>query len=249
MCSPCSSGLAEVRWLEQTSADVPAGEDWLSDREVRVVAGLRVPKRRADWRLGRWTAKLAVAECCGVETDCVVLRQIEILAAPGGAPEAFIDDKRAALTVSLSHSRGRCVCAVAPAEVTLGCDIERIEARSEAFARDYLACGELQALARVHPAERDVALTLFWSAKESALKALRTGLRLDTREVVVEIPLQMGSEGRWHPLRVSHRGRSFDGWWRHARGFVTTVEASPSPLRPIESRIGPVSGAELAAVR
>jgi hypothetical protein len=63
----------------------------------------------------------------------------------------------------------------------------QVEARSEGFIADYLSADEQALVARTSPAERSALVTLFWSAKESALKALRTGLRLDTRCVTVEL--------------------------------------------------------------
>ena len=37
--------------------EVPADDEWLTGAEHDVLAGLTMAKRRADWRLGRWTAK------------------------------------------------------------------------------------------------------------------------------------------------------------------------------------------------
>ena len=52
----------DVYWLEQVEGDVPPNDDWLSASEAACLARLRFAKRRADWRLGRWTAKCAVSE-------------------------------------------------------------------------------------------------------------------------------------------------------------------------------------------
>src|SRR3954470_9820231 len=70
-------------WLTLSRADVPPGDAWLGERERATLAALRVPKRRADWRLGRWTAKAALAAWLG--RDGV---EIAVLAAAGGAPGA-----------------------------------------------------------------------------------------------------------------------------------------------------------------
>jgi 4'-phosphopantetheinyl transferase len=93
-----------VYWLEQTQADVPAENDWLSARESVCLSGLRVAKRRADWRLGRWTAKCAVASFLNLSMDAQDLAQIEIRPASSGAPEIFIANEPAAVAVSISHS-------------------------------------------------------------------------------------------------------------------------------------------------
>ncbi len=52
---------------------------------------------------------------------------------------------------------------------------------SDAFVADYFAPEEQTLIAHSSPADRELMLALLWSAKESALKALREGLRLDTR--------------------------------------------------------------------
>src|SRR5512133_1913220 len=53
-------------WLTRSFADVPADDGWLAPGETEVLAGLRVEKRRADWRLGRFAAKAGVAVWLGV---------------------------------------------------------------------------------------------------------------------------------------------------------------------------------------
>ncbi len=47
-------------FLTQSQTDLPNHLGWLSPREKRVVDGLRFPKRRNDWLLGRWTVKAAL---------------------------------------------------------------------------------------------------------------------------------------------------------------------------------------------
>jgi len=223
-----------VYWLEQTQADVPAENDWLSARESVCLSGLRFAKRRADWRLGRWTAKCAVASFLNLSMDAQDLAQIEIRPASSGAPEIFIANEPAAVAVSISHSSGAAVCAVAMPGVELGCDQEVIEARSDAFVADYFTESEQVLVARVCAAERSRLVTLLWSAKESALKALREGLRLDTRSVTVS-PINGGFNlNGWSPLQVRYAdGRSFYGWWQQGHGMVRTLVANPAPDSPI----------------
>ena len=132
-------------------------------------------------KLGRWTAKHAVAACLQLPADLPSLASIEVRPGPSGAPETFLGNKWAPVTISLSHRAGRAVCAVAPDGGALGCDLEVIEPHSDAFIADYFATEEQALVARAAPADRPGLVTLLWSAKESALKALRAGLRLDTR--------------------------------------------------------------------
>jgi 4'-phosphopantetheinyl transferase len=154
-----------------------------------------------------------------------------------------------AVTISLSHSAGTAVCALAKSSVALGCDLELIEVRSDAFVADYFTSGE-QALVRAAAApERLRLVTLLWSAKESALKALGAGLRLDTRSVEVSLGLQEDLPG-WRPLQVRYAGgRLFHGWWQQTGKLLRTVTANPPPrlriavapteVPPVGLRAGP----------
>ena len=74
----------ETHWLEQTEADLPAHDDWLSADEAVLLSHLRFAKRRADWRLGRWTAKRAAAAYLNLPGDPRSLREIEVRPAPSG---------------------------------------------------------------------------------------------------------------------------------------------------------------------
>jgi 4'-phosphopantetheinyl transferase len=245
--------LTKLYWLEQTCADVPPDDDWLRPSETACLNALRIPKRRTDWRLGRWTAKRAVSICLNAPGPPKTLAAIEIRSAASGAPEVFLDNQPAAVTISLSHSNGTALCAVAPPGTELGCDLEIIEPRSEAFVADYFTSDEQVLIARASDADRLRLSTLFWSAKESALKALREGLRLDTRSVTVSLtesvppsaPHEMATapnftecRSSWHPLQVHcASGQVFHGWWGQTANLLQTVVAAPAPARPIQLQV------------
>src|SRR6266498_4481543 len=118
--------MVPVYWLTLTTADLPADHRWLAAAEQARLAGLRVPKRRADWLLGRWTAKQAVLARLAGEGVPPALDAVEVHAAADGAPEAFLHGRPAGLSISLSHRAGVALCAVAPAGVALGCDLELV---------------------------------------------------------------------------------------------------------------------------
>lgn len=223
----------DVYWLEQTEADVPTENDWLSGREILRLSGLRFNKRRNDWRLGRWTAKRALAVRLGVPAQPPVLKKIEVLTSPSGAPEVFVAKKPADLTLSLSHRAGRAACVVARSRVELGCDVEVIEPHSNSFVGDYFTHEEQELFARAPAEDRSQLLALLWSAKESTLKALREGLRLDTRCVIVKPEARFDLRG-WSPLQVRYTtGHVFRGWWQCEEGVVRTLVADPAPDAPI----------------
>lgn len=215
-------------WLTACAADVPVGDAWLSAAERRVLAGLHVPARRADWRLGRWAVKQAVAEVHDVGTGYV-----EILAAPDGAPEAWLDGGRMPLAISLSHRAGRALAVVAAGRTPVGCDLELVEPRSGAFVREWLAPAEQVLLSSRDGLEHARLANLFWTAKEAAAKVRREGLRLDVRGAQVELdPFGRASTAGWHPLRVAWPDAPpTDGWWRDEPGWVMAIAGALEPPR------------------
>ena len=227
--------IVEVHWLAETESGLPSGDEWLSDAEKAFLSGLRSPKRRADWRLGRWTAKLAIASWYRSPRDPAALAQIEAWPRSSGAPEAFWGGQRAGVSISLSHSHGAALCAVSPGGAALGCDLERVTPHSPAFVSDYFTAEEQAAVGGVPEADRDRILTLLWSTKESVLKLLQTGLRADTRSVAADPAGLWASQGAvWHPVIANHiAGRTFFGWWREHGEFMLTVFAVPRPREPI----------------
>ncbi len=233
----------KVHWLEQTEANLPPNLDWLSASEVACLTALRVPKRRGDWQLGRWTAKRALSAYLSIPGDLQSLSDIEIRPAPSGVPEAFVAGRPAPVSLSLSHSNGTALCAIAPFGAALGCDLELIEPRSDAFVADYFTAEEQALIAQAYGAERSRVLTLLWSAKESALKALHEGLRQDTRSVTVTLlesaVTSMAEETDsappfWHELEVCHiDGAIFHGWWQQRGNLLRTLVAAPRPMTMI----------------
>lgn len=231
----------EVYWLEQTIGDVPSSDAWLNPSEVSELRKMGFVKRRTDWLLGRWTAKNAVALYRGAARALWALNEIEIRSAPSGAPEIFLGNVCAPIAISLSHRAGIGACAITPHPGVLGCDLEIIEPHSNAFASDYFAAEEQELVAKVALSERPTLLTLLWSAKESALKALHEGLRSDTRSVVVSLPESLarnrednGTALQWNPMHVRViNGRIFRGWWSQTGDLLRTVVGDPPPAPPV----------------
>jgi len=204
-------------------ADVPDGDEWLSTTERAVLDTLRLQKRRNDWRLGRWLARRAVvAALPAAPADFVVV------AAADGAPEAGGLDSPVALSISHRHGRGLAVAALGDSPI--GCDLELIEPRSDRFVRDWLTEREGTRVLAAADAARSLLANLCWSAKESASKVLRVGLRFDTRSFDVELPAlatTFDASTSWQPLSVKavKNDAVFVGAWRVAAGFVETVLA------------------------
>jgi 4'-phosphopantetheinyl transferase len=191
-----------------------------------------------------------LAAYLNLPNDLRALADIEICPAPSGAPEAFVANQPAPVVISISHRNGVAACATAPQGTLLGCDLEVAEPRSDAFVADYFTSAEQSFLACLPEKDRFRVVALFWSAKESALKALRLGLRVDTRTLTVNLRdrdweywdfterphMVCGKRTvvRWHPLQVRYvDGQEFHGWWQSSGDFLGTLVAVPAPLPPM----------------
>jgi len=211
-----------IFWLEQTFADVPEADDWLTSNESAGLAKLHIAKRRGDWRLGRWTAKQAIAAYLGLPCAPRDLLQIEIRPAPSGAPEVYLRDQPAPVEISLSHRSGIGLCAITQPGTPLGCDLEFVETRPDNFVEEYFTEEEQNLVSHAAPAVQPHLVTALWSAKESVLKGLRVGLRASTKSVSI-CPLRTGGLG-WGTFYADTSTRQrFDGWWREAHHLVRTV--------------------------
>jgi 4'-phosphopantetheinyl transferase len=221
--------MKPVHWLEQSVLNA-ADFGWLSPSEAERAASFVVRQRREDWLLGRWTAKLAVCAFLRLPQSTETLAAIEIAAAPDGAPAAFVFSRPAPVSVSLSHRAGSAVCLTGPVGCALGCDLEALEPRSQAFVDDYFTEEEQGFLRR---SRCEMFPAVLWSAKESVLKLLHTGLRLDTRSLTVRLD-EEGEACGWrsfHALFLT--GASFRGWWRTEGGLVKTAVAFPPAPPPV----------------
>ena len=77
---------------------------------------------------------------------------------------------------------------------------------------------------------QDVLVTAIWSAKEAVLKALREGLRIDTRSLTCRFGDQGASPSEWTPFVVAldvdlstRYAGTWSGWWRIHDRFVLTL--------------------------
>lgn len=230
--------MSEAWLFVQDEGAVPDHDAWLSGAELERMGGMRFPKRRGDYRLGRWTAKCAVAGYLGHDLSIEALGGIVIGSDGEGAPEAFVEGGRAPCAISLSHREGRALCAVAGPGAELGCDLERVERRSSAFVEQFLADSEAATVESAPEPYRSRAATLYWSAKESALKALRTGLAVDTRDVVVELGGKPKPRS-WLPLEVRVPGEeeALAGWWMQDAGWLLTMVSRPAVVPSLRAEV------------
>lgn len=236
--------MNEGYWLEEPASGVPETNEWLNEAELAILGGLALPKRHAEWRLGRWVAKRALSYYWHSVPEPRNLRRIELRAATSGAPQVYIDGVPVPVAISISHSHGIGLCAVSRYASALGCDIERVEPRSDGFL-DYFTPVELAQIEQYTSKQKELLVTVLWSAKESGLKALRTGLRADTRSLDVT-PVGFDSQRfgdavsslnkastPWRPLVLRSKNTGMlQGWWQCVGDSVRTFVATPTIIQP-----------------
>lgn len=221
---------ARATWLAAALTDVPADDRWIDEAMASRLADMRYAKRKSETTMARWTAKSAVAATLRRPTDPASLRSVVVRNAFDGAPFVEVDQDQAGLEIAMTDRADHAVCMVLTGHGRIGCDLELIEPRSAAFVNDYFTERERTAVAEhEHPA---LLANLIWSAKESALKVLRTGLRSDTRTVEVTVGEAAGD--LWQPLVVANDdGRAFPGWWLVAGDFILTCATERSTEPPV----------------
>jgi 4'-phosphopantetheinyl transferase len=224
--------VGTMSWLARGEQEIPRSADWLTAGEAARASGMPFTKRRSEYVLRRWVCKHAVAAATGVPDDLPSLARIEVTNHPGGAPAVTVDGEEAGLDVSLSDRAGWAVCVVGAGLGRVGCDLEVVEPRSPGFVTDFLTTAEQEYLASRPVADHDMLANLIWSAKESALKVLQTGLGRDTRSVEVVLGGRPRATG-WADFAVSTaEGGRLSGWWHHAGAFLVTVAAEVTPPAP-----------------
>ena len=223
-----------LRWFAQGEEHLPIGDAWLSSAERERAAAMRFAKRRNEFLVSRWTAKQALA--LALDPAPADPSELEVRHAPTGAPLAFVSGAPGPCSISLTDRAGWAVCLIGPQDRLVGCDLELVEERSPAFVNDWLTPSEQEAVTATG-SDHDLLANLIWSAKESALKVLQTGLRRPTRSV--EVTLHEETAGEWTALTVrAIEGPAFPGWWCRHGDFILTV-AADAPLPPPTSLVSP----------
>ena len=234
----------------------PAGEPgWLTVDEAAYAADLRFTKRRTEYLLRRLAAKHAVAAAAGLPTaagggwEPATLARVEVRNHPTGAPYVLLDGAPCGLEVSISDRAGWAVCLVSTDADAVGCDLELVEPRSPGFVRDFLTEAEQDYVAAQPDGDaRDAAANLLWSAKESALKVLRTGLR--RTPAVSWFLIHDGQTHGWTAMTVQTvEETTLTGWWRREGLFLLTVAAAAPILPPLRWRIPAPSPTRYPATR
>ncbi len=217
----------EITYLLETA---PGGTAWgsvefLAPPERERLAGMRFERRRHAWLLGRWAAKTLLR---AVLPGNLNLNDIQIENEAAGAPFARVAGRPLGGCLTISHREDWALTAwAAHPGLQIGADLEIVPVASPDFLADYLSPAELEIAAGLAGPERARWMILCWSAKEAVLKALRIGLRADTRSVEI-LAQPEALPGVWSPLpaRSSLPGaEDLRLWWQAEGDLVLTLAA------------------------
>ncbi len=202
--------------------DLPPADSFLSSSESAYLQTLRSEKRKGDWLGGRFALKTLLARESGLLPVCSlpparpqtldtaqeeggaplsemsvaaleVLKKIDVVKLPSGAPQVFVGSVPDARSVSITHSGSWAAAAVSAPHTFLGIDLEKIEKRSRAWVEEFFDPTEQDPATEAH-------LTTVWTQKEAVVKLLGRGLSLNTREIIIS------ADG----LRLT--GRALEAW-------------------------------------
>jgi phosphopantetheinyl transferase len=207
-----------VYWSIADEASIDCRTSYLSKAEQSIFDGFRFDLRRDSFLAGRWVAKRLIQNVLLPDKSFC---EISILNESSGKPYAVYDGERLDGELSISHAGKWAAAALSVDGLSVGVDIEVTTPRSSAFVVDYFSSGEC-ALLNDRTDKYDLNVTVIWSAKESMLKALGLGLRLDTRRVrVTSIGFHRGSgSDGWNPLGLESDNSVWVGCWRQINEVV-----------------------------
>ncbi len=214
-----------IYWNLVDASHVPEGNAWLSEEELQQLQSFRFEKRRKDWLLGRWTAKRLIQSIFSNEND-LSIDQISIKNESSGAPYAMIKGERIKASLSISHRENLASTAFGTdPDISIGIDLEEIESKSRGFIEDYFTIPESEYVFALPPEQQALAASLLWSGREAIVKALQIGLRVDTRQIALNLPPLTFSDD-WQPIEILQcpaEGLNRKLFWRKLNHSVVTL--------------------------
>ncbi len=181
-------------------------ETLLSAPERDRLESIRHPRTRLHFVLGRVALRSLLADRLGIRPE-----DVPLIMAPGGG----IDLAGGLLHVSIAHAGEQAVAVAAPRAI--GVDLEQVQARSPGVV-DFMLHTDERAAYDALPLDPVRRLILYWTLKESVLKAMRTGLRRSPKAVrlVVSVPEGCGQA-------VVEGQQTFELWFQERDGYCLSV--------------------------
>lgn len=202
---------------------------WLSISEDNFLQTLRFPKRRDEWLAGRWLAKNLLLQGSKSLSNAQ-MNEIAIEKNADGSP--FVNWKGTILpgSISISHRSGIIAAAwTSCPDFRIGIDLELVEPKAISFIEDYFTNTEIETVLNQELEEQACISSLIWSAKEAVMKAMHTGLSIDTRQVEIGF-FPYDHENVWQTLSViqypEKSNNAYLFWQRQGEKIITLAVLS-----------------------
>ena len=160
------------RYLIVKTEETPKAEDFLTPLEFKCYQQFTVNKRAEEWLAGRYAGKKLAMEFFNLP-----MTRIQIKNAKNGAPILQAEGGNH-LTISLSHSGEYAAAVISMTGDLIGIDIEKIEQRTETWAKEFFHEEEILE-------NTPSFLTELWAKKEAILKLLQLGLSVPAKDVKI----------------------------------------------------------------
>ena len=213
-----------IYWIIQEQR-VFSDLDWLSISEDNFLQTLRFPKRREEWLAGRWLAKNLLVQGSESLSD-TKLNEISIEKNADGSPFVLWKGNILPGSISISHRSGNIAAAWTPyPDFRIGIDLELVEPKTNSFIEDYFTNTEIEYTLNQKPEKQACVSSLIWSAKEAVMKAMHTGLSIDTRQVEFGF-CPVDQEKVWQNLNVIHYPENSNNanlFWQRQGGKIITL--------------------------
>ena len=199
--------------------------NWLTISEELYLQTLRFPKRREEWLAGRWLAKNLLVMVSDTLSD-TPLNEISIEKKSDGSPFAVWKGNILPGSISISHRSGFIAAAWTPcSEFRIGIDLELVEPKAISFIEDYFTRNEKETVLNQEPEKQACVSSLIWSAKEAVMKAMHTGLSIDTRQVEFGF-FPVDHNITWQSLCVLHypeKSNNADLYWQRQGEIIISL--------------------------
>ena len=168
-------------------------QNYLSKKEIDLYNNI-LPAKKEDWLVGRYSAKEAVHNYFldNFQKD-FKLNKIEIIRKKINKPIYKLPIKEKIKTnISISHCDGFAVGVISESKKDglVGVDIEKIRNFKYALLKEFLSKEELEHIKKAKCSSQPFLATLFWSIKESYLKAIGRGLVYHPKFIELKINLE-----------------------------------------------------------
>jgi phosphopantetheine--protein transferase-like protein len=179
--------------------------------------------RRSDWLLGRIAAKDALRQWAKQTFQLELAPvDIEILSTQLGKPLVRCPELEAMgplPDLSISHSQGHVVAALAKPGMCIGIDIQRLDRiRSDDLLSAAFTPSEVDLLTQLPQPDKLRSIVGLWCAKEAAAKASSLGLMGDPRQWQVSHYSLIDKQ-----VVIIHAGKSFHVKLYHADGEIFAI--------------------------